>query len=333
MKKLVLCVILIIFVLGLAACARGMNEVSMAPQAPQFSPELTRQALSYDEVRHFDLPLTGGSGWSPFGGRDASAPAATAAPTPRPGTAPGNGSVPPPGQYDWEDMAESDQRLIIQNASIELETENFREVESALRQLAPSVNGFIESDMLSTHGRPRYTIVMRVPAASFEEVLAQVASLAYVRFSNQWAQDVTDQFFDMAASYRIRRLEEERILALIEQAQTVQELLALEQRLSNTRLSIEIYLSQLNHMAGQVAYSTITVTLICVSEIPVYVTGPGLGERVGSAFGDSARGTLRAVQNFIVFFAGAIVPLTLIGIIAFGVYMVVRVRNKKMTAR
>jgi len=186
--------------------------------------------------------------------------------------------------------------------------------------------------MLTTRGRPRFTIVMRVPAASFEYVLAQVESLAYVRVSTQWAQDVTDQFYDMAGSYRIRRLEEERILALIEQTETVQELLALEQRLGNTRRSIETYLGQLNHMAGQVAYSTITVTLADVSEVPVDTVAPTLGERVGGAFGDSVGGTVRGLQNIVVFLAGAVVPMVLLGMVALVVYVVVRKVRRKISA-
>ena len=224
----------------------------------------------------------------------------------------------------WEDVAGQGQRHIIQTASTELVTEYFDDVVARLRYLAPAAGGYIESEMLTNRGWRIFSIVLRVPAASFETVLRQVESLAEVRFSNQWAQDVTDQFYDMVGSLEIRRIEEERILALIEEATNIQELLALEQRLSNTRLSIEMYLSHLNNMAGQIAYSTITVTLTDISEEITVAYAPTLGERIGEAFGDSVGGTVSAVQNFIVFFAGVVIPLMLLGLIGVGVYMITR---------
>jgi len=225
-----------------------------------------------------------------------------------------------PGDVDWQDIAESGQRHIIQTADAELETENFAEARDRLRQLAPAANGFIESS--AAHGRRQFSIVMRVPAASFDTVLSQVEALAYVRVLNQRAQDVTAQFYDMGASYQLRRVEEERILALIDQAENIQEILALEQRLSSTRQSIEMYLSQLNHMAGQIAYSTISVTLTDISDIPVVIIGPSLGERIGGAFGESVDTTVNVLQNIIVFLAAAIVPLAILGLLAGIVYLI-----------
>jgi len=324
-KRLTACVVTIIL-LGLAACAGG-NDSWDAP-APASAPAPQRMHYSHT-YGDFDLPLTGGGGL--FGGIGRSSQnATTAQESAWVGAAPD--AAPPANEtgvryedLEWEDIAGTGQRHVIQSARVELDTEYFDETVEALRQLPESVHGFIESSM-TTGGRwQRFTIVMRVPVASFDTVLAQVEALAYVRFSNQQAQDVTDQFYDMVGSYELRRLEEERILALIADATTVQELLALEQRLSNTRLSIETYLSQLNQMAGQVSYSTISVTLIDVSEVPVVNNDPTLVQRIGGAFGDSVDGTLNAVQNVVVFFAGAIIPLVLLGLAAFVVFKLMKV--------
>jgi len=313
--------------LGLVACAsRSFDESSMDMDWHWDIAE----SHEYGAM-HFDLPLTGAGRFN-FGMATAQSQSGAIAEP-----APVNDSffAPEPqsaNDVEWEDIAGSGERHVIQSASVELDTEYFDDVMEELRQLPVSVNGFIESSMTTAHGRRRFTIVMRVPAASFDTVLRQVEGMAYVRFSNQWAQDVTDRFYDMVGSYQIRRLEEERILALIDEADTVHELLALEQRLSNVRLSIEMYLSQLNNMAGQIAYSAITVTLIDVSEEPVIITGPTLGERIGGAFGDSVDGTVGAVQNFIVFLAAVVVPLMMIIVMVVVVYLVVRGRKKRRAA-
>ncbi|MCL2378833.1 MAG: DUF4349 domain-containing protein [Defluviitaleaceae bacterium] len=318
MKKLVVIFMILVILLGIAACSSSRSD--MAPAMPP-RPEMAMYAL--DDA--FELPLTGGglrvrrSGnvWQSTSESAVAEPASA-----------NDMTMPRYEDLEWEDIAGTGQRHIIQTANVELDTEYFHEVVEELRQLAPAANGFVESDMLTARGWRRFTIVLRIPAQSFDTVLRQVEGLAYVRVSNQWAQDVTDQFYDIAGSYEIRRLEEERILALIEEAESVQELLALEQRLGNTRLSIEMYLSQLNHMAGQIAYSTISVTVLDVGEEPVVELIPSLGQRIGGAFGDSVDGTLNAAQNIIVFLAGAIIPLALLGLV--GTVFLYAVRRRRL---
>jgi len=234
-------------------------------------------------------------------------------------------------QVGWEDIAGQGVRHVIQTANINAQTNYFDEAVANLRAIAPSVGGYIESESLTTHGRRMLAIVLRVPVASFDGVLLQIANLADVRNLNQHAQDVTESFYDMVASLELRRIEEDRLLALIEETETISERLALEQRLSDTRIIIETYLAQLNNMAGQIAYSTITVNLTDIAEEPTIIATDTLGQRIGGAFGDSLDGTISAFQGIVVFFAGALIPMLLVAAVGFGAYKVVQ-RLRKMMA-
>ncbi|MCL1844622.1 MAG: DUF4349 domain-containing protein [Defluviitaleaceae bacterium] len=228
------------------------------------------------------------------------------------------------GDVDWEEIAERDERHIIQNAVVEMETEDFGGVVDALRGIADGVGGYVESELLTTRSLRRvFTIVMRVPTGEFSAALAHAESLAEIRTSSQTAQDVTDQFYDAVSSLETRRIEENRLLALIDEAENIHDLLALETRLTNTRMAIETYLAQLNNLAGQIAFSTITVTLFDASQAPP-AAPTAFGDRIGGAFGDSIDGTVRVAQNIVVFFAGAIIPLGIFGAFVFGIYLFVK---------
>ncbi|MCL2360188.1 MAG: DUF4349 domain-containing protein [Defluviitaleaceae bacterium] len=228
-------------------------------------------------------------------------------------------------RVEWEDIAGQGRRHIIQTADIEVETDIFDDVVADLRQLAPAVGGYIESEMLTARYNRMFTIVLRVPAAYFYDVLKAVEAMGEVRVVNQRAQDVTAQFYDMVGSLELRRIEEERLLTLIEGTTDIHELLALEQRLTSTRLNIEMYLAQLNNLAGLVSFSTITVTLFDMSEMERYVPVPEtIGQRIGGAFGDSFDSTVRATQNVIVFLAGAIIPIVLLILVGFVAFKVTR---------
>jgi len=302
MKKLiVICAALLL--LALAACASS-DDYAPAPAADN----------------HIALPMTGGS----RGVGRASQEAANWAYAADMASSFMELEDEAPGQVGWEDIAGQAERHVIQNAEVEMETEHFDDTVAALRLKAPATGGYVESEMLTNRGQRIFTIVLRVPANDFDTVLGQVENLAYVRTTSQRAQDVTDSFYDMIAGLELRRIEEDRLLALIEEAENINEILALEARLSTTRLSIESYTAQLNNMAGQIRYSTIIVTLFDIAPNDAVIATSTLGERVGGAFGDSLDGTTRAVQGIIVFLAGAVIPLVLLAAIGFGLYILAK---------
>jgi hypothetical protein len=224
----------------------------------------------------------------------------------------------------------NDIRHLIQTARIDMETESFDDVVAGLRNLPHAANGYVESEILSNHGRRLFTIVMRIPAAQFESVLAQTEQLADVRFSEQRTQDVTDDFYDMTGNLEARQIEEDRLLALIDEAESIHDILALETRLSNTRLSIEAYRSQLETMTSQISYSTINVTLFDVAQEEILITPPTLGYRLNDAFGSSVDGTVALAENVIVFLAGVIIPLTIFGVLVFAFYLMVKLLRKRV---
>jgi len=310
MKKFLIALIILAMLVSIAACGGGTNDS-------------VTEALHFGEVRQ-TLALAD------------SAPVPTAPEPPAPAEAPAfyamaTGSV---ANYDILMEAADDfshtaqrERHIIQTAWTELETEYFDDVISNLRQIPGLADGYVESEQLS---RNVFNMTMRIPAAGFQDVLFQVENLADVRTSGQSAEDVTDQFYDTEARLQTRRIEEERLLALIEAADNVHDLLELERRLSSTRLQIETYTAQLTNLAGRIAYSTIFVTLFDIAEEEVIpIAGPTLGERIGGAFGDSVDAVITAGQNFVIFMAGMIIPVLIWGAIAFVVFMLVKRIVKK----
>jgi len=228
-------------------------------------------------------------------------------------------------EYAADIPQEQRQRHIIQTGWAELETKYFDDVVHSLRQIATSVNGYIESENLATHARQIFNITLRIPSAYFQDVMLQIEDLADVRHSRQSAEDVTDQFYDTASRLATRRIEENRLLALIEDATEVRDILDLERRLSETRVQIEMYDAVMIRMANQIAYSTIYVTVFDIADQPIVpIAGPTLGDRIGGAFGDSINSITRGFQGFVVWLAGAIIPLVVWGGIIFVAYKVIR---------
>ena len=310
MRKIITALVILAMLVSAAACSSGDNA---APSNSPYATSANRQAMSF----HDTAPSAPSAVFEEAEMDFAFAMAADADDS----AFIGAGSAPEPSAPR--------ERLIIQTAWTEMETEDFDNTIAALRGLPARANGYVESEQLFAHRV--FNMTMRIPTASFEDVLSQVQSLADVRTSSQEAEDVTDQFFDMEASLATRRIEEERLLALIDAADNVEDLLELESRLSRTRLQIETYRAQLANLSGRIAYSTIFITLFDIGEeVFVPVAGPSLGERIGGAFGESVDSVIGGGQNFVVFVAGAIIPLVIWGAIIFAVYKIARRIVRKM---
>ena len=181
-----------------------------------------------------------------------SAPAAAVAPAPQ--SAAANQQLSAPG---------ADQRLIVKTATLTLLVTDVAEVATRSANLAETLGGFVvTASQREEGGRPAATVQMRVPAERFDEAMGQLRGMAE-RVQNEQVQsrDVTEEFVDVDARLRNLRATEQRYLDLLSQARTVEDILRIEQQLSNVRGQIEQLQGRLNFLQRSAELSTITVEL------------------------------------------------------------------------
>lgn len=102
-------------------------------------------------------------------------------------------------------------------------------------------------------------LVLRVPAAKFQEALERIEQAGEVTNRQLRAHDVTDQFRDLTLRLRNAEQVRDRLAALLAQAKTVQESLAIERELDRISERIESMKGQLKFLSNRIAYSTLTV--------------------------------------------------------------------------
>ena len=218
-------------------------------------------------------------------------------------------------------------RMMIQRANIDMESDDVEGTSRSIRDIAADLGGFVENSQLTTsHDADGeiirfFSITLRVPVAYFDTAMDHIQALGNVISMSQSADDVTAQFYDTAGRLATRLVEEERVLGLIDEAASIRDLLTLEQRLGQVRTSIEIYRARMESLEGQAAFSTITVTLRQAGEDEI-IAAVGFGGRTMAALGGSAGFTVTALQNIVVFLAAAVLPLAVVGVLAFAVFKV-----------
>jgi len=149
------------------------------------------------------------------------------------------------------------------------------EAEVALAQikdLADRLGGYIGNSNIyeSAPGVKSGQVVVRVPAEKFESALLAIKKLALrVESESVNADDVTEQYIDVTARLRVLQAQEAQYLAILKQAQKVDDILNVTNRLTEVRGQIESLQSQLKYLNSQVDLSTITVGLTAEKDVTI----------------------------------------------------------------
>jgi hypothetical protein len=113
---------------------------------------------------------------------------------------------------------------------------------------------------------------VRVPADRFEQARAEIRKLG-VRVESEKvdAQDVTRQYVDQGASLRNLRAEEAQYLTILKQARTVEDMLAVSEKLSDVRGEIEQQEAEFHALSRQI--ETVSIAISLRAEAPAQTFG------------------------------------------------------------
>jgi len=183
------------------------------------------------------------------------------------------------------------QRKIVRNASLTVEVDSPAEALPRVASLAESLGGYVVSSESRQQGgseevRPHevVTVVLRVPAANFEEARKQVRALGgRVADEKVTGQDVTEEYIDLEARVRTQRALEAQFLEIMKGSETVAEALEVQRELANVRTEIERVEGRRRYLENQVSLSTVTVTLVPPASL---VSASGFFAGMRSALGD-----------------------------------------------
>ena len=166
------------------------------------------------------------------------------------GAAPGGAA---PGQKDYgsgdslntdegEREAAADRKLI-KTVELELETRTYDAFMDSLNAGLAAAGGYVQqSDIRGGAGSAgRYgTIVLRVPADKLNGFLEALAPHGTVLARTENVQDVTMDYVDVQSRLKALRTEQEALLALLEKATSLSDILTLQEKLTGVRGDIAV---------------------------------------------------------------------------------------------
>jgi hypothetical protein len=225
--------------------------------------------------------------------------------------------------------AEIDQK-IIKTGNLDLVVDDVAESVDNMKALAESAEGYVQNSSTREHsdGTMSGSITMRVPSEAFDDTLSGLKDLSLVvERETVSADDVTEEYIDIASRLENAKAQEERYVEILDVATTVEEILEIEAALGDIRGYIESLTGQLQYLDSVTSFSTITVSL---SEEPV-ITVAGKEFRPGTEVKEAGQALIALGQGLIV----ALIWLVIVGggvglPVALIVWLIIKViRNRK----
>lgn len=176
------------------------------------------------------------------------------------------------------------------------------------------------------------SLVLRVPAANYDAFRTGAQEWGVVTSSTESAQDVTEEYTDVASRITSMKTSVDRIRTLLSQATAVGDVITIESELSRREADLEALEGRSQVLADQVSLGTVTVTLAAVrDDAPVAATVAE--EDRGGFLGGLADGWsgLLAFLTAVGVVIGAVLPFVpLVAVIALLVWWVRRsVRRRR----
>ncbi len=215
------------------------------------------------------------------------------------------------------------------HAQLELELEDGKRAQALagkLEDFARSNGGYVgesHDDGGALH------MVLRIPASQLRAARAQLAGEGRVLRQSEQAIDVTDAIADLDARLRSARIEETRILKLLEEKSgSITDVLAAERALADVRQRVERLEADQRVAQGRVDLATLEITLHRTAAV---APDPSVAERLSDAAKDGVTG-VKVVSMGLATTALRAGP-TLVLFAAFGAAILLAVRRLRKVAR
>ena len=232
---------------------------------------------------------------------------------------------------------EADSRLanakMVYTAGVEAETQDFDACAAALERLVEELGGYLEYASMGSYGdgHRSASYTARIPSPRFSDFLESVGELSHVTSQDRNTDNISERYYDTESRLATQRTKMERLQALLAKTENMEDIIDLENAISETELQIEQLTGSLRHYDALVDYATVDIRLREVLRLStVEEAPPTFGSRLGSAFTDGLHGFGDFLQDVAVYLAYNWTWMVLLALI---ILLVVKVSKRRQAQR
>lgn len=244
---------------------------------------------------------------------------------------------------------------LVYTASVELETKDFDAAVDQLNERLDEVGGIIQDENFyddtpweyyygiyddsttrKVSGYKRLVTTVRVPTANLDAFLNDIGVIGHVTSSSSYVSNITQEYYSTKSYLESYQNQLDVLLGMYEQCETIDEMITVEQRISEVQAEINQLTTRISSYDRDVAYSTVTITMTEVTEYsdtPREQEEKSFGEKVIERVINSWHTMLDVLEHLLYFIIDIMWLLIIIGIILTLVIVINRKHKKKLMAK
>lgn len=227
-----------------------------------------------------------------------------------------------------EGVQQQNNRKLIKRVTLDVEAVEFDAFLEEIKKQTDLLDGYMETFDVSSreYANSRYktaTIVLRIPCEKSAEILESIGNEVNVLSQSENVEDVTLTYVDLESHIKSLEIEKEQLLTLLENAESVEEMITIQSHLADVRYELESYASQLKTYENLITYDTITLYVKeVVKETPTGETS--ILKQMKEGFSQTLDQVKEDVVSFAIWFVSSIPYFVIFGILIFVVVVIIR---------
>ena len=228
---------------------------------------------------------------------------------------------------DTSALRAQDGQKIVYTGNLSIQTLEYDKSAASIRKKIRDAGGFSESESESDRDYNWYrysagssstrslSITARIPSEKFESFMDSLSGDGKVMNRSMNAENISQVYANKETYKKALEKEQERLLAMMDKAETIEDMIAVESRLSDVERQLNAYKTDLSAMDKDVQYSTIYIDLQEVKRYSDETPTTTFPEKVKYAFEDAISTFRDFCEGIILFVVRSFPFLILLGIV------------------
>ncbi len=247
------------------------------------------------------------------------------------------------GEPAEKESEESISRKIVWTGYLEIESTDYEQTRKEIQQMFDKYQVLVESSgeydsgnrwSSSSYAYTQRTMnwQIRIPSDRFAAFFEETGSLTgQIRSKSTSSSDLTKQYSDTANRIESLTIQQNNLMEMMKKADTVEDMLAIEDRLTEVRSELRILTNRNSQIDYDVDYSSLSIQL---QEVHIYETkNLTFTERLQQTILDSAAGFVQAMADLGVLLIYAFPYLVVFGALAVLILRFLRRRRERKGSR
>lgn len=169
---------------------------------------------------------------------------------------------------------------LVYHCNLDIETLDYPAAITSIKETISKYGGVIQSESESDSGHDWYYadyrktggtmhnyLEVRVPSKDYENFLSELDGIGKIISKSTSVDNISQKYYDTTAQIEALQIQEKNLLAMLEKCETIEDMITVEQRLSEVQYELNTLQTDRRYMDMDVAYSYVNIN---VSEVMEY---------------------------------------------------------------